>query len=315
MKIKSIIFALIALMSFTMVSCSEEETEATYYLYFTVDPSDVTITVNGSTYSSSTQYYSGDEAAWTVSKDGYTTQTGTAVFLTSDKTVTVTLVATSTPGVTPGVTPDADAVASLAGTDYYVFALDSESYATIESKVIDDMRPDDIDMTIYVWDETYVAGTTTGPNFYGVIEEWSAFEVSTIGWSGLGLCVVADTEGGTKTVDLTGITEDYTLHIAMKSTDTATHLLTIVGGDGDLGSIAIGSSDFVDNGTTFVPAYDFSRDGEWNEIEIPMSEFFDAGLTYRENTAQTGNVYYFLSGGTSGTDLEYDAFFIYKKAE
>lgn len=318
MKIKSIIFALVALMSFTMISCSEEENETAYYLYFDVDPSSATITVNGSTYSSSTKYYSGDEAAWEVSADGYTTQTGTAVFLTADKTVTVTLVADSSGDTGSGDTGSGDtgdAVESLSGTDYYVFSLDSESYATIESNVIEDMRPDDIDMTIYVWDDTYTAGTTTGPNSYGVIEDWSSFTVSTVGWSGLGLCVVDSSLGGTKTVDLTGITEDYTLHIAMKSTDNASHLLTLVGGDGDTGGVAIGSSVYEDNGTYFTPYTDITRDGEWNEIEIPMSVFFDAGLTYRENTAQTGNVYYFLSGGTSGVGLEYDAFFIYKKAE
>ena len=95
----------------------------------------------------------------------------------------------------------------------------------------------------------------------------------------------------------------------MKSTDNASHLLTI-GGDTDI-NVCIGSTPFEDKGTLYQPVADFARDGAWHLIEIPMSTFFDLGLAYTQPTS--GNVVAFLSGGTTGTKLEVDAIFFYKK--
>ncbi len=195
--------------------------------------------------------------------------------------------------------------ACLNGSDYYLFALDAVTYETISSKVVEDMRTDDMNTVIYVWESTYTAKTASGPNFFGEVEGWTALEVASVGWSGLGLCILSAESGGTKTVDLTDIynnAADYTFHIAMRSTDTYTHTLKLVGSDGNETSITIG-----DGGTT-----NFTRDGEWQEIEIPMTTFTGLGLIYREG-GQTGNVLCILSGGVAGTTLEFDACFIYKK--
>lgn len=203
---------------------------------------------------------------------------------------------------------------SLEGSDYYLFFLDPTSEAKIANKITQDCRPDEGSIQLQVWENTYTAATISGPNFYGEVESWPALSVTGgAGWSGMGICVVTPTYGGSKTVDLTGITREHTFHIAMRSRDTKTHCLTLLGADNsDKGSIAIGATDFNDNGVITKVYTDFKRDGEWHEIEIPMSVFFDRGLIYRNNK-QNSNVVTFLSGGDAGTSLQFDAMFIYKK--
>ena len=68
--------------------------------------------------------------------------------------------------------------------------------------------------------------------------------------------------------------------------------------------------------TITYPAYaDFTRNGEWGEIEIPMSYFTKQGLIYSTNNTTGINVLSILSGGVMGTQLQFDACFIYKKAK
>ena len=107
--------------------------------------------------------------------------------------------------------------------------------------------------------------------------------------------------------------EEYTLHLAMKSTDNASHLLFLDGTSGS-GKVCIGSAAFVDNGTTYQPYTNFTRNGDWGEIEIPMSYLINQGLVYGNNNPKGLNVFGFLSGGQTGTMLQFDAAFIYKKA-
>ncbi|HEY6915659.1 MAG TPA: hypothetical protein VI413_13370, partial [Paludibacter sp.] len=69
---------------------------------------------------------------------------------------------------------------------------------------------------------------------------------------------------------------------------------------------------FVDGDKTYPSLGDFARDGEWHEIEIPMSTFKTMGLSY-SNFVSDPNIISFLSGGVTGKTLDLDAVFIYKK--
>ena len=60
------------------------------------------------------------------------------------------------------------------------------------------------------------------------------------------------------------------------------------------------------------PLADFTRDGEWQEIEIPMSTLKTNGLLYSVGMG-TKNVLWLLAGGVAGTTIDLDAVFIYKK--
>ncbi len=196
----------------------------------------------------------------------------------------------------------------LQGSDYYLISLDEITKAKIESKVTKDYRVDEANRFLYVWDNTYVAGNPTGPNAFGEVEAWTSLVVGSVGWSGMGI-----SPGGASTIDLSKVTPQHTFHFAIKSKDNATHMIGLGDGTNNF-RLAIGATAFVDGGNTFQPYKNFTRDGEWHHIEIPMSEFMGTGkLNFREGGFTTDNVFSVLSGGTAGTTLDIDAVFIYKK--
>lgn len=138
--------------------------------------------------------------------------------------------------------------------------------------------------------------------------EYLAFQVGTAGWSGFGF---ACDPAGTATKDMSAVTGDFTLHVAMKATGTSTHCIMMEGGDGISARVAVGASSFVDGANVTAAYTDFTRDGQWHLVEIPMSEFFNKGLRYP--APMKGNVFALLSGGVAGTTISLDAIFIYRK--
>lgn len=225
---------------------------------------------------------------------------------------------------------------SLQGSDYFIIQLGEKEVAQIGGKMVASFAQNTADQTgsknLYVWEQTYVAGATQGKNFYGVTGEgWVSLTVTSVGWSGLGYScgwgganptpAGKETEQQEAMADLNKLAaimdapDDYYFHIAMKSTDNASHLLTLNGKSNTKGVVCIGAAAFVDNGVSY-PAYtDFTRNGDWGEIEIPMSYFTKQGLVYGANNTESSNVLAILSGGVSGTQLQFDACFIYKKAK
>ena len=201
---------------------------------------------------------------------------------------------------------------SLQGTDYFVIQLGGQAAEQIADRIVADFRPDDDKKNLWVWESTYIAGETSGKNFYGEAEGWVSLTVTSVGWSG---CAYAcdDLEALNKLAQIMDEPENYYLHLAMKSTDNASHLLFLNGTTG-AGKACIGSSAFVDGADTYQPKANFTRNGDWGEIEICMKDFTDAGLVYGNNNLKGQNVFGFLSGGVTGTMLQFDAAFIYKKA-
>lgn len=200
---------------------------------------------------------------------------------------------------------------SLEGTDYFVFQMGGQAAEQIADRIVADFRPNDNDKNLWVWENTYNAGETSGKNFYGEAEGWVSLQVTSVGWSG---CAYAcdDLNELNKLAAIMDAPGDYYLHLAMKSTDNASHLLFLDGTSGS-GKVCIGSAAFVDNNVTYQPYTNFTRNGDWGEIEIPMSYLTDQGLVYGNNNPKGLNVFGFLSGGQTGTMLQFDAAFIYKK--
>ncbi len=210
---------------------------------------------------------------------------------------------------------------SLQGSDYFIFQMDEITMGKISSKVQADFRENKTTQFLYIWDATYVAGETQGLNFYGEPEGWVSLTVSSVGWSGFAYSIGGGGEGATgtdftgmnKLADIMNAPEDYYFHIALKSTSTGSHLLFFDGTVGS-GKACIGSASFTDAGVTYQPVADFTRDGAWHEIEIPMSDLLDQGLVYGSDNLEAKNLFGMLSGGVQGTNIQYDAAFIYKKA-
>lgn len=198
---------------------------------------------------------------------------------------------------------------SLEGSNYYPIILDGISAAAIESKIVADFRPNEENTFLYVWDGTYTEGSSTGPNFFGEVEQWTSLVVGTAGWSGAGF-FTSNATALNQLQTVTANADDYYLHIGIKSRDNATH---VFGLDGQSNvRFAIGSTTFIDGNNQYVPIADFTRDGEWQEIEIPMSTLKTMGLLYSTDMGDK-NVMYVLSGPVTGVTLDLDAVFIYKK--
>lgn len=203
----------------------------------------------------------------------------------------------------------------LSGSNFYVFQMDGATYDSLGDKVKMDLRTDESTKFLYVWNDTYEAGTTSGKNFFGIADSWISLKVTNVGWSGCGFCYGTDENP----YDLSALYDiyqnpsDYYFHIAMKTTDNASHCV-ILYGDGTEVKYGIGGA-YVDNGVSYESLGSLTRDGEWNEIEVPMSKFVDKGLIYSENWKPTTgqNLVAFLSGGVQGTQLQIDAMYIYKR--
>ncbi|MCX6307859.1 MAG: hypothetical protein NTY32_03155, partial [Bacteroidia bacterium] len=168
-------------------------------------------------------------------------------------------------------------------------------------------RADGVNNNFFVWNGL-TAGTSSGASFYGNSETWLNLVVTGAGgWSGAAYNV----KPGTELNKLKAVTDDvsgkYYLHFAIKSTTTnsyafkmgyGTPAITFV-----LGATAMESTN---------PYGNFTRNGQWQEVEIPMSYFKGKGLVYSTGMAVT-DVFVMLAGGTAGIKLEIDAVFIYKK--
>lgn len=202
-----------------------------------------------------------------------------------------------------------DFQSSLSGTEYYLISMDGVTAGKLGTKVKADFRPDELTKFLYIWDNTFTAGTASGPNCFGEVEPWVSLNVGSVGWSGAGFNC-KDGAALDKLVAITTNPDKYYLHIAIKSKSPATFVFAMDGQSG--AKFAVGPAAFNDNGTIIQPLADFPRDGEWQKIEIPMSTLKTNGLLYSAG-ATDKNVLWFLAGGTPGTELNIDGVFIYKK--
>ncbi len=205
--------------------------------------------------------------------------------------------------------PRPNFAATLTGTEYYPIVLDGITATKLGAKIKADFRPDQAKKNLWLWDGTFSAGTSTGPNCFGEVEPWTSLVVGTVGWSGAGFHCTDGTLLD-KLVPVTANPDKYFLHIGIKSKSNA---VFVFGLDGQSGvKFAVGATAFNDNGTLIQPLANFDRDGEWQQIEIPITTLKTNGLLYSAG-ATDKNVLWFLAGGVAGTTIDLDAVFIYRK--
>lgn len=195
------------------------------------------------------------------------------------------------------------------GDNYYLISMDDISASKISSKVIADFRPNEITDFFYIWVNSYTYQSPSTTNFFGENKAWISLEVGTQGWSGGGF-YTSNSEAMNKLPQLMADTTDYRLHFAMKSTDNTVHLVGLSGVNTI--DFAVGAQPFNDNGMSKSPLCDFPRDGQWHSMEIPLSKLIDRGLSYSKGM-NAMNIFYILSGGITGTNMQIDAVFFYKK--
>jgi hypothetical protein len=313
MKTKKMIFLCLSMAVLIFSSCkSDSEVVATGV---TLDQVTLSIAAGDSATLKATVVPSGatGTATWTSSNTAIATVKNGIVKAVAKGTANIiATVGTFTATCAVTVTETTNFSASLTGTEYYPIVMDGVTSAALGTKIKADFRPDEATRFLYIWNATYNAGTCTGPNFYGEVETWVSMIVGSVGWSGAGFNI--KTAGNELSLaSLKAITDNpdkYYLHIGIRSKDNTVHAF-VMGGQTDI-KFAIGGTGFVDNGVTYPAIADFTRDGEWHEIEIPMSTLKTMGLSYNNFVADP-NILSVLSGGVTGRTLDLDAVFIYKK--
>ena len=209
-----------------------------------------------------------------------------------------------------------DVHATLKGSNYYLIVFDGTTYETIKDKVVADYRPDSNGKNLWVWDGTYEGGEASGLSFYGTTEGWVCLRVTSVGWSGAGW-QVNNIEGQApdwlKMKDLATDTDKYYLHVAYKGAKGDAHILGF-GYAGTEYKFAVGEGTMEDAGKTYSAINPVNNGGkfdsrEWNEYEVKLS---DMGIDFSEDCTDA-NVFWCLSGGITGKEINLDAVFVYKK--
>lgn len=191
--------------------------------------------------------------------------------------------------------------------DYYIIYLDDETLSSnLSASQITDLGPDDVTRHLYVWENTFTSKSASDNNSFGVPGAYECWTVGNMGWSGLGYNI---SDAGA--VDISGISSQYTLHFAVKTTYKGTIEFYVTDGNGVIAYLPLGTEAFEDH----APIGDFERNGEWQNVDIPVSYLVRQGLDYRTATAFTGNIFCFLAGGVAGTEVGFDAVFFHGPAK
>jgi hypothetical protein len=191
--------------------------------------------------------------------------------------------------------------------------LDEALLNSINNKVVADLRVNDVDKFLYIWDWgeglEFSPGTAIGPNAFGGDGYFALIQA--LGWAGAGFF----TQPGP---DLSGIDGSHYLHIAIKSPTnqlTAGFEIHLVGSTE--GIILLGPENHPNAilNDKYIWYADYPHDGEWHHFDIPVSVFIDNGFTAFPSTipGDGSNFLTLASPNVVGTELNLDAIFIYKK--
>ena len=194
-------------------------------------------------------------------------------------------------------------------TSAFVPILVSETVSeALNTDIALDMRPNDTNIHLWVWSETYVGcDDNSGMNSFGQLEDHFAMTVNDKGWSGLGIIK----DGAT---DFSFIDDTYVLHFAIKGNPVQSHGFGLGSIAFALGETAVYQGDpavLVKNLGTW------PNDGEWYYVDVPVKELKKLGAElFSSNnggaSAYTDNFFWIVSGGTQGNELHIDNVFLYK---
>lgn len=203
------------------------------------------------------------------------------------------------------------------GNLYDVVLLDNASIESLKTsgKTVQDLRADDVNRFLYVWDNTFVAGDGSYPGVDMQMDGYVSFDVSTIGWSGAGFNIA------NAAADLKHFTDNTHFHCGLRSTNGIKNVALIIG-DGyafenkndkwSPAKISVGSEAFVDNGTAFPLVGNFDADGEWVAVDITLGQLKKLWPSFNYKAGGFGgNILSFLAGGTTGKNISLDAVYFY----
>ena len=203
------------------------------------------------------------------------------------------------------------------GNLYDVILLDNTSIESLKTsgKTVQDLRTDDVNRFLYVWENTFVAGDGSYPGVDMQMDGYTSLDVSTIGWSGAGFNIA------NAAADLKHFTDNTHFHCGLRSTNGIKNVALIIG-DGyafenkndkwSPAKISVGSEAFVDNGTAFPLVGNFDADGEWVAVDITLGQLKKLWPSFNYKAGGFGgNILSFLAGGTTGKNISLDAVYFY----
>lgn len=188
---------------------------------------------------------------------------------------------------------------------YYLIYLDEVTRAqNLTNSQIVDCGPNGFSRQLFNWNQAgTIAVDATGENSFGEPGSYMSWKKGTE-WFGFGYNVA----GSTEPLNLSGISNDYYLHLAVKSQSDANVIFTVADAKGKSAKIVLGSRN---DGDT-KPIADFKRDGKWHNIDIPVNLLnLNSGLDYTTSTNFTGNIMSMVIDGAEGAEVDYDAVFFH----
>ncbi len=202
-KFFSVLATLVGVAAMLLTSCSQEEPKnitltlskstvsvevgATTQLTATITPEVVGATVTFSSSNTAVATVAGTMQAATITGVAEGSATITATYEGKTATCTVQVIGGG------GPTNPYDDFAQLQGSKYYVYFLDAAATEYLGDKVIYNFGPNNFEKQgsrwLYIWNDTFVAGTATGTDPFDQGNSWTSLVQGTGGWAGAGLCV------------------------------------------------------------------------------------------------------------------------------
>ena len=203
------------------------------------------------------------------------------------------------------------------GNLYDVVLLDNASIESLKTsgKTVQDLRADEVNRFLYVWDGTFNAGDGSYPGVDMQMDGYTSLDVANAGWSGAGFNIA------NAAADLKHFTDNTHFHCGLSSTNGIKNVALIIG-DGYAfdnkndkwtpAKISVGAEAFVDNGASYPLVGNFSADGEWVAVDITLGQLKKLWPSFNYKAGGFGgNILSFLAGGTTGKNISLDAVYFY----
>lgn len=218
-------------------------------------------------------------------------------------------------------------------TNFHLIWLDegTEQYYEITDRIAQNLRIDGTYGTpnigerfLDIWDNTYSAGEVADKGSLDQIGGYLYFIANSVGWAGGGFQLIPQ-PGSTNMVDFTAITDNYRFHIAVKKTNPAPCRINLYGGgkpdtanpngpyvadDAKRAQFVVGVGDHVYNDPALPNLTPNFTAGQWQVIDIPVSQLKD--MNWNNRSSFKGYYFSYEFGNVSGNDLAIDAVFYYQ---
>lgn len=211
---------------------------------------------------------------------------------------------------------------TLVNTDakYDVVLLDNASIETLKGAghTVQDLRADDVNNFLYVWDNTFEAGEGSYPGVDAQMDGYCSLNVASVGWSGAGYNIA------NAPADFSHFCDDTHFHFAIRTTSSLDGAALIILDGYKYGEtsstwtpakFSVGAKAFEDNGKTYPLVGALDSEGDWAGVDITFGALKKLWPDFAYKAEQFGgNVVSFLAGGKTGQNICLDAMYFYTPA-